>query len=118
MKVVVLADQTFPACLPAEGQARCIKIILVENGSIPDLVDEFLCQLGNRRVPPGSVVLIFSASHLLNVGLSQYTADLVEANRVVEEKVGRETIFQPLPTILLGGTDSAQLIRSIAELNA
>jgi hypothetical protein len=67
---------------------------------------------------PGSVVLIFSAFHLANVGISQYAAYLVEAKRIMDEKVGRETIFQPLPPILLVGTDRSQLIRSIVELNA
>jgi hypothetical protein len=40
-QAVILADQTFPAYLPAEGQAKCLKIILLENGSTPDLIDEF-----------------------------------------------------------------------------
>jgi hypothetical protein len=100
MQVVVLADQTFPAILPADGQARCMQIILVENGSIPDIIDEFQKQLGNRRVPPGSVLLIFSASHLLNVGLAQYAADLVEGIKLIEGKLGKETIVQPLPSSL------------------
>jgi hypothetical protein len=39
---VILADQTFPVILPAGGQQQCLKIIVVENGSIRDLVDEFL----------------------------------------------------------------------------
>jgi hypothetical protein len=117
MQVVVLADQTFPAILPAEGQARCMQIILVENGSIPDIIDEFQKQLGNRRVPPGSVLLIFSASHLLNVGLAQYAADLVDGIKMIEGKFGKETIVQPLPTIFLDGTDNEELIRSTMELN-
>jgi hypothetical protein len=116
-QVVVLADQTFPAILPADGQARCMQIILVENGSIPDIIDEFQKQLGNRRMPPGSVLLIFSASHLLNVGLAQYTADLVEGIKTIEGKFGKETIVQPLPTIFLDGTDNEELIRTILELN-
>jgi hypothetical protein len=110
-------DQTFPAILPAEGQSKCVKIIIVESGSVPDLIDEFRRQLGNRRVPPGSAVLVFSASHLVNVGLEQYTADLVAAKRVIDEKIGRETVFQPLPPILLDGTGSPELIRLIMELN-
>jgi hypothetical protein len=94
-----------------------MQIIIVENGSIPDIIDEFQKQLGNRRVPPGSVLLIFSASHLLNVGLAQYATDLIEGIKLIMGKFKRETIVQPLPTIFLDGTDNEELIRATMELN-
>jgi hypothetical protein len=115
-QVVILADQAFPACLPAMGIQECLRILLVESCSILDLVETFLQKLGNRRVPPGSLILIFSESFLQTVGLELYAAELVQAQNRIHTVLGRETIFQPLPPILLGGTDDPALTRSIWEL--
>jgi hypothetical protein len=115
-QVVILADQTFPALLPAAGEAQCLRILLIENGSLEALASEFLLLLGNRRVPKGSNILIFSGSHLANVGLETYVADLLKASNKIQAATGKETIVQPLPPIFLGGTTNAELIRSTFEL--
>jgi hypothetical protein len=112
-QVVILCDQSFPACLPADGQQECMKILLIENASVRDLIKIFLQKLGNRRVPPGSVILVFSATFLATVGLELYTMEMQEAERRIHNVLGRETIFQPLPPILLGGTSDSNLIRSL-----
>jgi hypothetical protein len=88
----------------------------IENGGILDLVDEFSKQLGNRRTSPGSVFLIFSASHLGNVGLTAYIDDLLEAERRLKQRFGRETRVGPLPPLLLAGCGDPQLTRSLFEL--
>jgi hypothetical protein len=115
-QVVILADQSFPACLPAMGEQECLRILLVENGSVLDLVETFLRKLGNRRVPAGSVILLFSASFLQQAGLELYTAELVQAEARIHAVIGKETIFQPLPPILLGGTEDSNLVRAMMEL--
>jgi hypothetical protein len=115
-QAIILADQSFPACLPVAGQEGCLKIILVENGSIKSLFEELVKQVGNRRIPKGSIVLAFSAAHLINVGLAQYAADLVEMGEEVKNKFGGETLFQPLPPIILDGIRDEQLVRAIMEL--
>jgi hypothetical protein len=112
-QVVVLSDQSFPAILPASGNENCIKILLIENGSLEDLVLEFIRLIGNRRVPPGTTILLFSASHLGAVGTAAYTEDLLEAEKKLKEKFGAQTRVGPLPPILLGGTDNKQLDRSM-----
>jgi hypothetical protein len=61
-------------------------------------------------------MLAFSASHLLNVGLAQYAADLVEMKEDIQSKYGRETAVQPLPPIVLDGIKDETLIRSTMEL--
>jgi hypothetical protein len=116
-QVIVIADQSFPAVLPVSGQEGCLKIILVENGSLESLLAELVKQIGNRRLPPGSAILAFSAAHLANVGVEQYARDLVAMETKIKEKYGHETVFQPLPPILLGGTDNSNLIRSLFELS-
>jgi hypothetical protein len=42
-QVIVIADQSFPAVLPVSGQEGCLKIILVENGSLDSRGSRFLC---------------------------------------------------------------------------
>jgi hypothetical protein len=115
-QAVILADQSFPAVLPAMGEKLCLKIVLVENAAISELVDEFLRLLGNRRVPKGSVILLFSASHLADVGVSAYAEQLVEASEWLREKLGRETLVAPLPPVLLGGCTDPSLVRSLFKL--
>jgi hypothetical protein len=59
-------------------------------------------------VPPGSIILAF--------GMEQYTRDLVNQEEKITTKYGKETIFKPLPPVLLGGSDNPDLVRSILEL--
>jgi hypothetical protein len=75
------------------GEQECLRILLVENGSVLDLVEAFLRKLGNRRVPAGSVILLFSASFLQQAGLELYTAELVQAEARIHAVIGKETIF-------------------------
>jgi hypothetical protein len=116
VQVVVLADQSFPPILPSQSNENCIKILLIENGSLEDLVKEFIRKIGNRRVPPGTTILLFSASHLGTVGTVAYAEDYLEAERSLKEKFGAQTRVGPLPPILLAGCDNPMLIRSIYEV--
>jgi hypothetical protein len=50
-QAVVLSDQCFPPILPTNGGEKCLKILRVEDGSILDLVDEFMKALGNHLFP-------------------------------------------------------------------
>jgi hypothetical protein len=70
------------------GSEGCLKTILVENGSMDSLYEELIKQVGNRRVPPGSAVMAFSAAHLANVGLEQYTRDLIAFEEKLSAKFG------------------------------
>jgi hypothetical protein len=115
-QAIVLSDQSFPAMLPTKGEEKCLVIMRIENGGILDLVDEFSKQLGNRRIPPGSVILLFSAAHLGNVGLTAYIEDLLEADKMLKQRYGRETRVGPLPPLLLAGCSDPQLTRSLLEL--
>jgi hypothetical protein len=115
-QAIVAADQFFPACLPVDSQAGCLKIIMVESGTLHTICEEIFKQIGNRRLPPGSVILIFSATHLLNLGLTQYTADLIAVINKIQSRYGKETNVQPLPPVLLPGTTVEPLIRSLLEL--
>jgi hypothetical protein len=79
-------------------------------------VEEFVKQLGNRRIPQDSIMLLYSASHLGAVGLAAYAEDLVEAAAALRGKLGRDTRIGPLPPMLLAVCQDQAIIRAIHEL--
>jgi hypothetical protein len=111
-----LSDQCYPPILPASGTEKCLVILRIENGSIPDLVDEFITQFGNRLFPAGGIILIGSPAHLANVGLPAYVSDLLEAIEKLQGRLGKETRVRPLPLLLLTGTEDGHLIRDMVNL--
>jgi hypothetical protein len=90
-QAIVLVNQHFPSILPVKGAEQCLKIIRIENGATLDLVDELICLVGNRRIPPGSILMIMSVAHLARVGLSAYVADHLEAAGRIKDRFGKET---------------------------
>jgi hypothetical protein len=115
-QVVILADQSFPACLPSGTEKDCVKILIMEGGSLKELVEEFFSRLGNRRVPPGSAVLLFSMSWLADTGVVGYAEELIAMRMMIQDKLGKATRVLPLPPVTLGGTDQPAVTRSIFEL--
>jgi hypothetical protein len=47
---IILGDQAVPAVLPSGTEKQCIKVLIIENGSLRELADELLKLIGNRRV--------------------------------------------------------------------
>jgi hypothetical protein len=117
-QVFILSDQNFPAVLPVTSSQQCLNILRVENASLSDLVDEFNAQIGNRRVMPGSVILLFSAAHLANVGISAYIEDHVKLGESIINKHGKEVKVGLLPPLLLAGCPHSSTCREIFELLA
>jgi hypothetical protein len=112
----VLSDQNFPCMVPVEGEGECLKIILVENGSLADLVEVFLGVTRGFDVPVGAVVLMASASHAAAVGAADYAADFVRASGTLRGAfAGSVTVMHGIP-FLLGGTKNTPAIRAIAEI--
>jgi hypothetical protein len=115
-QVVILADQCVPAILPCGGVEACVKILRIEGASIKTLAHEFIAQLGNRRFTPGSVILIFSGSHLAHVGTAAYAADILEVEKLLHEKLSREAVVMPLPPIFLAGLRGESAVRAVYEI--
>ncbi len=112
----VLSDQNFPCMVPVEGEGECLKIILVENGSLADLVEVFLGVTRGFDVPVGAVVLMASASHAATFGTADYAADFVRASGSLRGAfAGSVTVMHGIP-FLLGGTKNTAAIRAIAEI--
>jgi hypothetical protein len=58
---------------------ECLAVVRQEFGTLNELVDIFFDLSRCCRIPAGSVVLISSLSHLVDVGLDAYAADLNNA---------------------------------------
>ena len=100
------------------GEGECLKIIRVENGSLSELVTTFLATVGGREIPAGSVLLLFSASHLMLRGLPGYIQDLTgELERL--DKVSRGGLISiPGIPVMIGGTQDRFATRQIIEFGA
>ena len=117
-EVLILCDQSFPPLLPSSTDKKCLRIIRLEFGSIMDLVGILLDLLRGRSLTNGSIIMMFSASHLANVGLAGYIEDLVSARRKLAAALGRGIYFAAAPPMLLGGTRNTDLISNISALTA
>jgi hypothetical protein len=108
-QVIVVADQAFPACIPSTTQKNCLKIVIVEGGTIKELADELMAKIGKRRLPPNALILMYSASCLAEIGTATYTKELLHVFRVLQDKFGKATKIKPLPPLFLGGCEQQAL---------
>ena len=58
--VFMLGDQDFPPALPCLNGGQCMYIFRIENGSLTELVDDFLEMTKGWRLHPGTVALATS----------------------------------------------------------
>jgi hypothetical protein len=117
-EVIVLADQAYPPILPCHGKQQCIKIIRVENGSIQSLTSEFLNLGRGYTLGTGSVVLIFSASHMAMAGTAGYVEDLLSASAQIRSVLGQHIKVAPAPHLFIAGCKNTEVIRICAEVSA
>ena len=113
---MVIADQAFPACLPAwRGEGECLRIARVEDASLRELTLALVDILGKRALKPGTVLCLGSLSHLAAVGSGQYCTDWVKSRWWLKERLGNSTLVLPLPPVPIGGMEGRSLIRSALE---
>ena len=106
--VFILADQSFPACVPAGGTGHCLKIIRLEDGSLAELSNVFLETIQKHILPAGSVVLLHSLSHLKWVGTAAYAEDFVRSRqRILATYRSGLSVLHGLPILAEGSTDSS-----------
>jgi hypothetical protein len=116
--VFVLADQTFPAVLPAMGASDCINIIRVENGTVNEMARLFVDVFTGAQVRVGSLILIHSVSHLAAVGTATYAESLVVGTKFILTSFGGKVTVRPGVPVLLGGLENHALSRSLEEVAA
>ena len=120
-RVFVLADHNFPASAMANySHGQCMKIIRVENGTLWEIFGIFheTIRRGRLHIPAGSVVLLGSASHLADMGLTAYVKELCAVAQRIQSLQGGCIYFSPCPMLLLAGSNNNMLIRAIIKLTA
>ena len=120
--VIVLADQSFPAVLPAAG-GDCVIVVRVEDGMLSELdsafSDRFRAFLRpHGSLTPGSVVLVGSLSHLRAGGLQDYAENFAKTYVSIGAKVGPGVDIVPLVYVPMHGLESGSLIRNMMDLDA
>jgi hypothetical protein len=118
----VLSDQAFPPILPTVD-GNCIVIIRVEDGTLTELATVFCDFFAKFLVPsvglpPGSVIMIGSLSHLGRRGLGNYTEELVKTVGSLSPRVGAAVEIVPLVFVPLGGIGGPGTIRDAFDLDA
>ena len=120
--VIVLADQNFPAVVPARG-GDCLLVVRVEDGLLSDLesvfADRFRAFLKpHGSLTPGSVVMVGSISHLRACGLQDYAESLVKTYVSLGARAGAGVDIIPLVHVPMHGLESGSLIRSLMDLDS
>ena len=84
---VVMSDQALPPMLEGTDEQSCVRIVRIEDGSLHELAAVFEEIFGTAtEIPPGTVVLIGSGSHLLRSGSSIYAGAWTEIMSVLEKR--------------------------------
>jgi len=113
---VILADQWFPAALPAAAGHSCPAILRVEDGTLGDLVSTFIKTVGKVKIPVGSVIVVGSLSHLARVGTAAYAADLQQVLTSLEEQYGnRIRVVHGIPILAEDFSDMVA-IRALLDI--
>ncbi len=88
----------------------------IEDASLHELTDLFIEKIRTEWLPPGSVILLGSASYLSRVGVSAYLEDYVKTVQILEERIRNATVAHA-PLLLLNGSADPALIRALFELS-
>jgi hypothetical protein len=98
--IFFLTDQCFPPTIGA-GTGQCCAIIRVEYGMLNELVATFLEVMGGLRLATGSVVVVFSATHLMVEGISANAEEtIVQTQRLARSFRGGVVCMPGLPIFL------------------
>jgi hypothetical protein len=114
--VVILSDQSMPALLPTEN-STCPAILRVEGGGIQELCNHFCRTLGDFALPPGSVILFSSLSHLHTEGLANYAGECINAVRRFNSMFKNKIVTLPIAPPPLCGIPDPDTVRSLFDLS-
>jgi hypothetical protein len=96
--VLIFSDQNFVSNLSG-GDGNCIAVLRAENASLCELAELAIEVLDKHTLPPGSILIFGSASHLFRVGTSQYASDWINLTNRCSQKWKGTTVCPLIPTI-------------------
>ena len=114
--VIVAADQSFPACIPATDTGECIRVVRVEDGSLQEVIHALADAVGQHKLGVGTVIALGSIAHLAEVGSSQYITDWVKSRNWIKGIFGDTTVVIPLIPFLSNGWDGRSTVRALLEV--
>jgi len=71
----VLSDQNYFATVPGKAGKKCMNIVRIENASLTELAETLIEIMENKKMSPGTCILLGSLSHLARVGASIYAEE-------------------------------------------
>ena len=102
--------------MPSNSAHGCIRIIRLEFGSIHELVSTLLELLEGRKLGSGSIILLFSATHLSYVGIAGYIEDMVAARKRISAVLGGDIYMSTAPPLIMCGMEREETIRDVFDL--
>ncbi len=111
---VVLADQSFPADVPAADGDECLRVMRVEDGSLHELTSELLQVLKRNMVIPGMVIMLGSLSQLGKYGTAWYAGEWIKNRNLLRRELGDVLVVPLLPFVSVTGVGS-HVLRSLLE---
>jgi hypothetical protein len=112
--VVVLADQAFPANVPAADGGECMRVVRVEDGNLQELVAELTTLARGKKILPGTVVMLGSMSQLARYGTAWYAGEWLKARNTLKSELG-EVLVVPLLPLVSEDLWGRNLVRSLVE---
>jgi hypothetical protein len=113
--VITLSDQAMPALIPTENKT-CPTILRVEGGDLQEICNNFCRILNEFALPPGSIILFSSMSHLHTEGLVNYTAECINVVRRFNSMFKDKCVTIPIAPTPLCGIPDADCVRNLFDL--
>ena len=85
---ICVTDQAFMANLSGGGPGNCVPVVRIEGGTLEELADMVCERFEGVVVPPGSVILLGSASHLYTAGATIYALDWTKVVADLGKRMG------------------------------
>ena len=119
---IVASDHNFAPVLPAKLGTDCIGILRVEDGTLQEITGMFRDVFRKHirpagSLPPGSIVMVGSVSHMALYGLQQYAEDITRTLTIIGSEVGPGITVIPYVPIPLGGIMSDELVRDMLDFD-
>ena len=112
-----------PPSYHSKMSESCVAVLRVEDGKLSDL-DLLFRDVFRKHVspagslPPGSVVMVGSVTHLSLSSLSCYAEELVRTIRSISVSAGSGTTVIPVIPMLINGVTCPVLIRQLLDLDS
>ena len=114
--VFMLANQACPPTLA--GKEGCVAVIRQETGELVPLVKLFLATTRGFTLPPGSLVVISSATQLATTSLEGYIGEASEAASLLYNTYGGEVELLMGPPFLIAECECPSLLRGLFDMSS